>query len=771
MAAQIPETDHGRALRARLSPERWARVVAEAQVRAQVFDSVVAHHAGGARTWLGAVAVVAAQTPWPTFVHWKRLCSRHTGPTWERLLDTRRPPPQPGLPKEIRDAACELRRADRAMSAEVARGHLMVRFGKAGKVSDACLKRVWAAAGVRYVAAPGGKVAKSGAAAPSVPGSRDEEEVTYFSGGSGLALIAAAEAELGCALELAKCALQEGQAHVAAQVVGKDLADDAADRSESGKFTAEYNARRRGSTPPGETDARWTSDAAKAALRPLATVSVVSLRPETLALKMLAMGVNPLLSERRGFNGLEGTTGSWLGLLGGTAYMPATLDKTLTELALLDVDDAMWQVHAGAWHQISVRWSAPESSWPRTVAYVDGTADPYWTRAFAKSGKVSRVGRVMPCVSRIAVNSGAGVPMLVETHAGSVSLKNRLLPMLAKLDGAVGPNASVDRLTIVDSEAGTAGTIWAMHEQTQMTFITVVKGQVLVGANVFHEEPWQKYREHDEVADVEVQLHGKGAPEDGFTIRGVQMRRADSRHPHTTLFVTNLHEDDVSAGQVADHYLARWPRQEQIFRKARNGGGLNRSHGYGGGYVVNVALVSKLEKIERSVQHAQTKHERAQVKRTELAKALVNAPAEVRRHGTALADREVRATEAQLSLRQEQRARLQTLPEQIYERDTGRDSLMTCIKLTVMALLEFVLKEYFGGAAMEWRTFIEQLVLLPVTMRSSKERCVYLFHDNPRHPELMAALAGAVAEINRRKLRRGKQLLVFEILPTPARGP
>ncbi len=502
-----------------------------------------------------------------------------------------------------------------------------------------------------------------------------------------------------------------------------------------------------------------------------ATLLVLSLRPETLALKMLAMGVYPLLSERRGFNGLEGTSGGWLGLLGGTAYMPATLDKTLTELALLDGDDAIWQKHASAWHGISQRWSVSEPSWPRTVVYVDGTADPYWARAFAKSGKVSRVGRVMPCLSRVAVNSGAGLPVLVETHTGAVSLKKRLLPMLAKLDAAIGPNASVGRLTIVDSEAGTAGTIWAMHEQTQMTFITVVKGQVLVGAHVFHEEPWQPYRERDEVSDVVVELRGKGAPEDGFKIGGVQMRRADSRHPHTTLFVTNLHQDDVSAGQVADYYLARWPRQEQIFRKARNGGGLNRSHGFGGGYVANVTLVSKLEEIGRSVQHAQTKHERAQVTRAEMAKALVSAPAEVGRRAMVLADKEVFATEAQLSIRQEQRARLQTLPTQIYERDTGRDSLMTCMKLPVMALLEFVLKEYFGGASMEWRTFIEQLVTLPVTMRSNKERCVYLLHDNPRHPELMASLAVAVAEINRRQLRRGKRLLVFEILRMPARGP
>ena len=64
-------------------------------------------------------------------------------------------------------------------------------------------------------------------------------------------------------------------------------------------------------------------------------------------------------------------------------------------------------------------------------------------------------------------------------------------------------------------------------------------------------------------------------------------------------------------------------------------------------------------------------------------------------------------------------AELKTVPEQFYARDTGRDSIMTCLKLTVMALLEFVLKEYLGGAAMEWRTYIEQLVPMPVTVRES----------------------------------------------------
>ena len=55
-------------------------------------------------------------------------------------------------------------------------------------------------------------------------------------------------------------------------------------------------------------------------------------------------------------------------------------------------------------------------------------------------------------------------------------------------------------------------------------------------------------------------------------------------------------------------------------------------------------------------------------------------------------------------------------------------------------------------------------------MKSSKGRCIYQFHANPRNPEMMAALAVAVAELNRRGLRRGEQRLAFEILQTLARG-
>jgi hypothetical protein len=774
MTAQTPESPEAMALHARLSAARWAHVVAQAHVRAEIFDAVVAHQGQTKQGWRRSLAAVSPSTHWSSFVNWKRRFGQRSGPSWERLLDeSRPPPPKPAIAEEIVRAALNLRRGDRSMTTDTARGHLVAVFAAPGKVSDAWLRRVWKASDLKYIAKPGASKSGQFAGDTDGPGAPNdvEEEVEYFSGGGGLAMLAAAEAELGCIMALAKSALQAGKDHSAKQILGANTDDDAAERGEHGKFTAEYNARRRGATPPGEADARWASDKAKAAQRPLATLQTLARQPGTLTAKMLAMGASPLLMESRGFDGLAGPAGAWLGALGGVAYMPATLDKSLTELGLLDVGPAMWRDHAQSWHKIARPWAGPETSWLRTAVYIDGTADPYWTQRFAKSGKVSRVGRVMPCLSRIAVNSGAGVPLLVESHVGAVSLKKRLLPMLAELDAAIGPEAGVGRLTVVDSEAGTAGMMWAMHGQTEAIFITVIKGQVLAGAHICNEGPWQTYRERDQLREVDFHIRGKDAPAEGLNFRGVQMHRDDSRHPHTTLFATNAHEDDLPAAKVADYYLLRWPRQEQIFRKARDGGGLNHSHGYGGGEVQHVALVSKLERAELSVAAAQKKLERANATRNELVKALADAPQQACKPAMALADKQVRDMEKQSTRRQAEQAELQTTPTQIYARDTGRDSIMTCLKLTVMALLEFVLKEYFGGVAMEWRTFITQLVPMPVTVRSSANRCVYQFHPNPRNPALMADVAVAVTAINLRGLRRGRQRLVFEVLPVAVRGP
>jgi hypothetical protein len=450
--------------------------------------------------------------------------------------------------------------------------------------------------------------------------------------------------------------------------------------------------------------------------------------------------------------------------------MPATLDKTLAELGLLDVDEALWDAHAAQWSALTRRWSAPGPAWLQTVAYIDGTADPYWTRAFAVSGKVSRVGRVMPCISRVALNSGAGVPLLVETHAGAAPLKRSLARMLERLRVAVGPEAAVDRLVVVDSEAGKAGVLWALHDRQDVFVISVLKGAVLKGAKLQAEGPWQAFRERDELCESGVHLSGKDAPAGGLNLRAVQMRRPGSRNPQTTVFVTNASIADLPTADVAALYLARWPAQEQTFRDGRNGGGLNRSYGYGREQVTHVALAGKLARANNRLARAEDSSSKAAETRGRLATGLADAPQDIRKEALALADDKLRATRRDREKRHAEALRVRSLPATIQRRDLGRDAIMTCLKLSMLALVEFTLKEYFGSMAAEWRTYIEQFIALPVTMRTTATRRHFMIHANLRQPERMAQLADALTEVNRRTIRQGDRLLVFELVQDGWRG-
>ena len=455
------------------------------------------------------------------------------------------------------------------------------------------------------------------------------------------------------------------------------------------------------------------------------------------------------------------------------AYMPATLDKTLAELALLDVESALWSTHAARWSELTRRWCDPEPGWLQSIAYIDGTADPYWTRAYARSGKVSRVGRVMPCLSRVALHGGAGVPLLIQTFAGAAPLRRSLSPMLAQLREAVGEQASVDRLTVVDSEAGYVGVLWALHAADDVFFVSVVKGQVLAGADLRQEGSWQSFRERDELCEGGVRLFGKDGPKAGLPLRAVLMRRGNSSHPHPhpTVFVTNASSEDLSTEQVASVYLARWPRQEQSFRDGRDGGGLNRSFGFGRELVADVALTGKLEQVHARLRRAKQAHEKAEQTREQLDYALAAAPAQIRAKGLKLADKDIGLTQRAISKHAKDLAALESMPATIQQRDTGRDSIMTCLKTGMLALVEFVQQEYFGGRSANWRSFIEQLVALPVTVRTSPTRRLFLIHENRRQPALMEQLEAALEEINRRELVRDDRKWEFQLARWPIGGP
>lgn len=186
---QEPQTEQGRALRAGMSERRWLREVEAAVARAAVFDGVMSAREKSAISWRRALAAVAPEVPWPTFMNWRRKHARCQGATWERLLDERSPP-STSVPDHVAALVRRLRDEDPLVSTEQARTRLEAQFGEAGALSDATLRRIWAAADLN--SPPSLSLRRSRMASPE---SEQREQVEHFGGGGGLALLVAADVD------------------------------------------------------------------------------------------------------------------------------------------------------------------------------------------------------------------------------------------------------------------------------------------------------------------------------------------------------------------------------------------------------------------------------------------------------------------------------------------------------------------------------------------------------------------------------------------------
>ncbi len=107
--------------------------------------------------------------------------------------------------------------------------------------------------------------------------------------------------------------------------------------------------------------------------------------------------------------------------------------------------------------------------------------------------------------------------------------------------------------------------------------VTVLKGPLAVGKTLENTGEWMAYRERERLREGEVELD----PGKGLKLRVVEMERPDSRTPKSTRFVTTASRQRLSTQAVADVYLKRWPHQEDLFRRGRNGIGLERTNGDG----------------------------------------------------------------------------------------------------------------------------------------------------------------------------------------------
>lgn len=623
-------------------------------------------------------------------------------------------------------------------------------------------------------------------------------------------LLAAAEIETGGIAALTDVVVKLGAEAVEASK-GQTPIKDVELRDAHGKFTGRYNRARR--RKRGEEVASYLRTAEeKAEGRVPSWPRFVDERPETIDAKLRMLVFCWMVVESKGWDALRAPDVAGLESLTGFAYMPSTLAKFVSALAISGAAQPMIEAVGRRWHEVAQEhWQEPGAM---AALYIDNHAKEVWTSLFTQSGKVSHINRVMPCITTTYAHTGAGTPMVLSVQSGSAPLAPRLVDLVDRAETVF--ETDVRRAVVIDAE-GCTFDLLASFAKAKRVLITPLKPSRVPELELTYTRGsyYRPYREHDELRVAQATLVHKASGR-SLEVGALLVRRAH-RDADTVLLTTGI-ALGMEGHELADLYFKRWPVQENAFKDAVVLG-LNEHRGNCGRIVANIAVISELERLESRAKRdadaltgladssaalAKEANERArEAQRAEAALATrrrrfdeaiaagkISGKAFTRialDHQRALAQAEActkAANKAQAMLDKSiaQRTTIEGRGEDIAARrkrlepqrtirqlDVTQDTILTAAKLTAAQLISFALREYLPSMPMTPQTFVQRVLSIHGRKEIDHEHELVVFYENPRDPLINEALRKACERINRRKLRRGARTLRFAVEPSPAK--
>jgi hypothetical protein len=770
-------------VRSRISPEAWSARV-EAARHAEGAMLAIKKHVDAGTTLNDAIrrAVPSSRRSW-VMRNWKA----YVRDGFEALID-RRTPREPVLSRACAGLIQAAREADSNVT--VARVLEILRGQKLKDLPSPSTIRLHFArvdARTRYAK-------KKQEAAQKV-------EELPFAGGE---LLRAAELETGAIAALTDEVVALAEEATEASV-GQTPVRDVADRDAHGHFTAAYNRKRR--RKRGEQIASYLRPAEeKAQGRVRSWPRFVHERRETLEPKVAMLTLAPLVAGTKGWDALRAPEVAGLLPLTGFAYMPSTLAKMTSALAISGAGPRLLEAMGKNWHRVAqAHWAEPGAM---AALYVDNHAKEVWTSLFTLSGKVSHLSRVMPCITTTYVHTGAGTPLVASVQSGAAPLAPRLVQLVeeaeAKLDGVVR------RAVIIDAEGSTFDILESFAKKKRV-IVTPLRRSRAPGLELTYSAGsyFRPYRDNDELRCASATLTHKSS---GRTLElGALLVRREHREDDTVLLTTGL-SLGMEGRELADLYFARWPIQENAFKEGA-AVGLNEHRGNCGQMVANVAVVTELERLDSRVKVEKGKRRELGVAKAGLEQTLARASREHQRTVSSLATRRgrldtlvaagrregkqlgqtavehqkalVRAEAAQKALNAAQQdlernladaanldaslekatARREKLASQrsIRQLDVALDMVLTAAKLTCALLITFAIREYLPAMPMTPQTFASRLFGVRGRREQRPDEELTVFYENPRDPEVNAVLADACRRLNRRGLVRGGRRLRYAV--------
>lgn len=634
-----------------------------------------------------------------------------------------------------------------------------------------------------------------------------EEVALPFAGGE---LLLAAEAETGGIAALTDEVVNAAEEAKAASE-GQEPEPDVARRSQLGQFTATYNRARK--RKRGEVIAPYLRTAEeKAEGRVPSWPRFVHEDRGSLQakLRMLTFG---WIASGKGWEALRAAQMAGLAPLTGYAYMPSTLAKMVSAMAISGLGPQLLEAVGVKWHQVAeARW---QEAGAMAALYIDNHAKEVWSDLFTLAGKVSHRSRVMPCITTTYAHTGAGTPVVLSVQSGTAPLAPRLVELVDQAEATLG--GTVRRALVVDAEGSTFD-ILSSFDAKDRVIVTPLRPSRAPELELRYSQGsyYRPYRENDELRIASCTLIHKTS---GRTLElGALLVRRPHRDNDIVLLTTGLRLG-FEGRDLADLYFSRWPIQENAFKDAVVLG-QHQHRGNCGRMVANVAVVTELEQVENRLSRSQQTlteltAECAQIEHAAIAdtKALERALsllttrrrrldaliAEEKTGGKAFSDVSVdhqqalvhgeeravaaRRSEVAATKNRERRtaleeriakdeARRKKLEPQrtIRQLDVAQDMILTATKLTAAQLISFAIREYLPSMTMTAETFCRRVFSIPGRKEVEPEEERVSFYENPRDKEVTEALRDACRLLNQRQIQRDGRRVHYAVIPAPEPG-
>ncbi len=626
-----------------------------------------------------------------------------------------------------------------------------------------------------------------------------------FAGGE---LLLAAETETGGLNALTANVMELGE-EAEVEADGRTPSKDVGHRDRRGRFTITYNRRRR--RKRGEAIPDYLKSAEEKAEGRVPTwAQFVYERAETIEAKIRMLTFGWMVAATKGWAALRAPDTAGLEALTGFAYMPSTLAKFVSALAISGAGTPLLETVGQHWHEVAqAHFGEPGAM---AAIYIDNHAKEVWSSLYTQSGKVSHLNRVMPCITTTYAHTGAGTPLVLSVQSGSAPLAPRLVGLVEEAEESLG--GGIARAVVIDSEGSTFDLLNSFAEREQV-LITPLRPARAANLTLSYSPGsyFRPYREKDELRIASCTLTQKDT---GRSLElGALLVRREHRESDTVLLTNGL-DLGLEGRELADLYFRRWPIQENAFKEAAVVG-LDQHRGNCGRMVANVAVVTKLEKIAARMERIDETLASLYAESDAVEATAVKSAKEEQRAHSFLATRRRRldaliaggkttgktfarvavehqqalgraeklttvATKARQSADQHQGrvAKLEKQTEELAARqkhlepqriirqlDVAQDMILTATKLTAIQLISFALRKYLSALPMTPETFVSRVFRVRgrKEIEPNIERVV--FYENPRDPEVTAALYDACRRLNKRALRRDGRRLRYAVEIAP----